>query len=194
MKYIRIIVLFFNLLFIFQVINAQKNKYNVSYSAIDCNNISDSIVCANKFYKTVKIYDKKKQKNVYIVRASDTFRRGYGYVILSKKKKNNKLEKLEIGKEYKLYLVPYLDLDMYDDYEKEDNNIIYLRSDPHCIFYINVEGSIVRFDSDGDNNIYGSPNLQGLYYIPCDGTEKDREYPYFRSHSNLVKKMFKNFK
>lgn len=172
-----------NLLFIFQIVNAQKNKYHVHYSELDCEN--SDIKCADKFLKTVKISYIKKEKNVYVIYTSDPLRYGYGYVILSKKKKNKKWEKLEIGKEYKLYLVPYLDLDMMENYE--ETNIIYMRGGPIPIFFINVDGSIVRFDLDGDNNIYGTPNLEGLYYNPYDGTEQSMVYPYFRSHANWVK-------
>jgi Icc-related predicted phosphoesterase len=167
-------------LFLSKNIEAQNIKRNVYYSQIDCE--KNNIECAEKHIKVLKILEIKKQNKIYIITGSDE--KCQIYTVLSKKNKLKKHNKIEIDNEYKFFLVPYLDIDAFLDLEEKDYII---RGGTRFLFTLNIEGKIITICNDIENNFYGTPNLDGLYYIPYDETEQNREYPYFRSHANWVK-------
>lgn len=163
------------------ILSAQINN-GIHYSEIDCEDRNDSIKCADKLLKTLRVIDIDKENTIYIIHTNDSL--GRTYTVFSPKDKVKGSKRIEIDEKYEFYLVPYLDLDCVQNYENEDFVLV----GGNAVFYIKVANRIVRISLDGNNNFYGTPNLKGLSYIPYDGTEEDKTYPYFRSHSNWLRR------
>lgn len=94
---------------------------------------------------------KKKKRIAYIMQGSSEDNQGRTIISLSST--NNGNSKVKIGVKYKFYLIPYFYEDCFpgDGYE-----IIYINN--VVITDVRVLGI----------NIYTTPNLKGLYYVPLE--------------------------
>ncbi|MBO4615542.1 MAG: hypothetical protein J5709_10550 [Bacteroidales bacterium] len=141
----------------------------------------DNIKYAEKRTKELIITRICKIKNVYVIYGIDDKKNVF--TILSRNNNASNKCKIKEGDTYKFFLVPYLDCDIIPDSDKSD--YIVCGGDPAKQFNINVNNKTIKIKTDNSNvNFYGTPNLNGLYYILYDGTEASREYPYFRTHRN----------
>jgi hypothetical protein len=92
---------------------------------------------------------KRKKKNVYILKcASDD---NQSRIIISLSSKIKGYSKVKVGKKYKLFLIPYFEEDCMpgDGYE-----------------VINIDNLIIPNIRVLGINLYLTPNLKGLFYLP----------------------------
>ena len=181
MKYLSITIALGCVFFSINVYS-QKNMKNVIPSQIDCN--IDNLKCAETRTKNLEIKRICKIKNVYVLYGIDD--KKHVFTILSQKNTSVKNCKIKEGNVYKFFLIPYLDRDLIPDADDLDYSIC--GGDPKFKFYIIVNNKVIKIETDGqDVNFYGSPNLNGVYYIPYDGSEENKTYPYFRSHCKWLR-------
>lgn len=148
----------------------------------------DNIKYAEKRTKELTIKRIYKIKNVYVISGIDD--KGHVFTILSQKNIANNKCKIKEGNTYKFFLVPYLDCDFHDS---DESDYILCGGDPTFQFNINVNNKVIKIKTyNQDINFYETPNLNGLYYIPYNGTEASKEYPYFRAHINWARSFNKN--
>lgn len=102
-----------------------------------------------------KVEEIQKQKKAYIIRVYNKIENHRHIIVsLKEKDKEKRRKKIKEGKEYKMHL---------DKYFEKDRIIELGRA---LIVEIEGEEIIVRHNL-WTGNIYTTPNLKGLYYIPC---------------------------
>ncbi|MFZ4413401.1 MAG: hypothetical protein ACOYOV_09995 [Bacteroidales bacterium] len=102
---------------------------------------------------TLKNGEKKrfKKRTIYLINCSSDDNQGRTIISIASKLKGH--PKIKIGKKYKLFLIPYFEEDCIPG---DGNEVIYI--DKIIIPNVRVLGI----------NVYKTPNLKGLFYIPAE--------------------------